>query len=439
MHRIGSTSGCGGAPLPIPRPTPCSSPLASAPRPAGPRGPTSPFPPLPLGPLPAPSPWSGRTPSPLPSGPCRGSRPLSPAPLLVPLTPLSLQRPSPCPWSCPRPLTAPWPAPCALMPPALAPCSCPCARPLALLLAPASLPCPCPFPALCPASGRPLLAPWPAPCACPPLLPMASVPCPCPCPLYLPCAPWPVPCDRPWALPLSPPVPRSALSWLATCPTHAPSPPSWITRRASRRRCSCGSVMPRGVPVGARGGRAAASPWERRPWAGTAWGGWCGCGWAWCGRGTWRPPCPPLRLRRLPARRSGPARSPSAALAAYRRPRCGRPGPWHGLPGPQSQLLVHPGTPSGAGRQGPRPERRGRPPWRARAPGPAVRGRRGLPGAARPAARPAGRPPPAAAPRAPRGSPPCISGRRGSGSGSGGGGGRPNWQRHRSPTSLLSW
>ena len=55
------------------------------------------------------------------------------------------------------------------------------------------------------------------------------------------------------SLPLSPPVPRSAVPWLARCPACAPSPPSWITRRASRCLCSCGSVTPGGERSGAGG------------------------------------------------------------------------------------------------------------------------------------------------------------------------------------------
>ena len=61
-------------------------------------------------------------------------------------------------------------------------------------------------------------------------------------------------------------------------------------------------------------------PAGKAAWEGTAWGGWCGCGREWRGRGTCRPPCPLLLLRRPPARRSGPARglspvSPVARLA----------------------------------------------------------------------------------------------------------------------------
>ena len=64
---------------------------------------------------------------------------------------------------------------------------------------------------------------------------------------------WPAPCACPWAPPLSPPVPRCALPWPARCPACAPSPPSWITRRASCCLCSCGSVTPGGECAGARG------------------------------------------------------------------------------------------------------------------------------------------------------------------------------------------
>ena len=237
--------------LDVPCPAPCPSPPAPTPRPACPRVPMSRFPPFPLGPLLTPSPWLGRTPSPLVSGPCRGSPSLSAAPLPVLLTPVSFPCPCPCPWLCHRRLTTPWPAPCAPLPLALEPCLCPCVSPRALLLAPVSFPCPCPFPALCPASRRLLLTLWPAPCAYPPPLPLPLVPCPCPCLFSLSCASWPVPCVRPWALLLSPPVPRSALVWPVPCPCRALSPPSWITRRASRCRGSRGSVTPGGVRVGA--------------------------------------------------------------------------------------------------------------------------------------------------------------------------------------------
>ena len=79
----------------------------------------------------------------------------------------------------------------------------------------------------------------------------------CPPPLLRPCSlprvPWPAPCARSWELPLSPPAPRSALPWLARSSACAPSPSSWITRRASRCLCSCGSVTPGGERSGAGG------------------------------------------------------------------------------------------------------------------------------------------------------------------------------------------
>ena len=134
-------------------PAHCPFPHA-LPAPCGPRAPPclSPgayvaLPPLALGSPPGPF---ASTPAPLPSGLCRGSRPLSPASLPAPQTPVAFSRLPPCPWPCPRPLTAPRPAPCAPLPPAWAPCSPPCARPGALPLAPVSFPCPCPFPALSP-------------------------------------------------------------------------------------------------------------------------------------------------------------------------------------------------------------------------------------------------------------------------------------------------
>ena len=198
MHLTGCTSGCGGAPLPAPLPLARPPPRAPMPRPACPFGPVAPLP-LPLGPLPAPC-------------PCRGSPSLSPTPW--PARSPTIPRPAPCTW-------APCPRPCA------------------------PFPCPGPVPAPCPESRRPLLALCP-----PPLLRPCS----------LPRVPWPAPCARSWALPLSPPVPRSALPWLARSSACAPSPPSWITRRASRCLCSCGSVTPGGEHSGAGGRTCRAHP-----------------------------------------------------------------------------------------------------------------------------------------------------------------------------------
>ena len=87
----------------------------------------------------------------------------------------------------------------------------------------------------------------------PPSAAADSAPRPCLRPCSLPRVPWPAPCACPWALPLSPPVPCLALPWPARCPACAPSPPSWITRRASRCLCSCGSVTPGGERSGAGG------------------------------------------------------------------------------------------------------------------------------------------------------------------------------------------
>ena len=148
--------------------------------------------PLPLGPLPPPC-------------PCRGSRPLSPTPW--PARSPTVPRPAPCTW-------APCPRPCA------------------------PFSCPGPFPAPCPESRRQL------PALCPPPL---LRPC------SLPCVPWPAPCARSLALPLSPPVPCSAPPWLARSFPCAPSPTCWITRRASRCLCSCGSLTPGGERSGAGG------------------------------------------------------------------------------------------------------------------------------------------------------------------------------------------
>ena len=201
MHLTGCTSGCGGAPPPAPLPSARPPPWAPMPRLVCPLGPVAPLP-LPLGPLPAPC-------------PCRGSRALSPT--LWPTRSPTVPRPAPSTW-------APCPRPCA------------------------PFRCPGTFPAPCPESRRPL------PALCPPPL---LRPC------SLPRVPWPAPCARSWALPLSPPVPRSAPPWLTRSSACAPSPPSWITRRASRCLCSCGSVTPGGERSGARGGTCRVRPWGK--------------------------------------------------------------------------------------------------------------------------------------------------------------------------------
>ena len=152
--------------------------------------------------------------------------------------------------------------------PSSAPCTwAPCPRLCAPFL------CPGPFPAPCPVSRRPL------PALCPPLLLLASVHRPCLRPCSLPRVAWPAPCACPWALPLSPPVPRSTLPWLARSSACAPSPPSWITRRASRCLCSCGSVTPGGERSGA-GGRTCC---VRRGGKGLGGKGLGGLVWVWVG------------------------------------------------------------------------------------------------------------------------------------------------------------
>ena len=143
-----------------------------------------------------------------------------------------------------------------------------------------------------------------------------------------------------------------------------------------------------------------------------------------CGRGS------PRRSARVLRRGYPPA------LAARRGPRSG---PRRGLLGLWSQPPVRLGPPPGAGRQGFLLGRRGRSPRPAQAPGSTARCQRRPPGAAQLAALPAPPPPPTSAPRAPRGCPPPIPGRRGSGSGTSGGGGRPAGGSHRSPITLLSW
>ena len=97
------------------------------------------------------------------------------------------------------------------------------------------------------------------------------------------------------------------------------------------------------------------------------------------------------------------------------------------------------GPPPGAGRQGLLLGRRGRSPRPPQAPGSTAWCQRRPAGAVQPAARPAPPPPPATAPRAPRGSPRPLPGRKGSGSATSGGGGRPAGVSHWSLTSLLPW
>ena len=161
--------------------------------------------------------------------PRRGSPPLSPTPRPALPAPVPVPCPCPCPWLRPRWPTVPRSAPCTW-----APCPRPCAP----------FPCPGPFTAPCPVS----LLPLPALYLAPPLL--ASVPCPCLRPCSLPRVRGPAPCACPWAHPPSPPVPRYALPWLARSSDWATSPPSWITRRASRCLCNCSSVTPGGEHSG---------------------------------------------------------------------------------------------------------------------------------------------------------------------------------------------
>ena len=149
------------------------------------------------------------------------------------------------------PLPLPWVPPPVTMALACPPTHRPSLRSMQLGALPAPLRAlpralaPSRLPALCRAVRLPAL--------CPPPLLLASVPRPCLRPCSLPRMPWPAPCACPWALPLSPPVPRSALPWMARSSACAPSPPSWITRRASRCLCSCGSVTPGAERSGAGG------------------------------------------------------------------------------------------------------------------------------------------------------------------------------------------
>ena len=441
MHLPGCTSSCGGAPPPAPlsstRPPP-RAPNAPSRLPLGARGALA----LALGP---------------PSGP-HASVPLPvpwvPPPVTHALACLLAHRPSlrsmhlgalPAPL---RALPVPWPLPGSL----------PCVAPSAAR-------------ALSPSAAAGLGAPSV-------FAPLLLAACALARSLRVPLGTSPVASCPPLRAPMA--GTQLCLRAVPSFLDHAPGVPlplqlrqrdAW--RRALGRRGADVPRPPRGEGLGG----------ER------LWGGWCGCGWGWRGRGTSRPPCPLLLLRRPPARHPWPVRGPSPTSVACWGPRRGRPRPWRGPPGPRSQPLAHPprstlrlrqpsamrpvpapglppvpaacrgprsgprrgslglrsplparlGPPPGAGRQGLLLGRRGRSPRPAQARGSTARCQRRPPGAYQPAARPAPPPPPATAPRAPRGSPPPLSGRWGSGSGTGGGGGRPAGGSHRSLTSLLYW
>ena len=280
MHGTAWTSGFGGAQPPLPRLRSALPSLPPCPVLPAPGGPCHPSPPCPWPPPPAPSSWFRRIPSLLPPGPCRGFRPLSPAPLPVPLTPASFPCPCPRPWLCPRQLPAPWPAPCAPLLLALVPCPCPCVSPLSAA-----------------AGARVLPVPLPVPCAVPCVPPSAARALACPVYLSSPAA------AGPGGLPVSLP------SVLAVCALVCPPRPSFgaptVAFRPSPRVPAAGT-LPRSFAVPPlldhapgvslplhlrqrdawrrtlwrRGRTAAAFPRGRRSWAFTACGGWCGCGWA---------------------------------------------------------------------------------------------------------------------------------------------------------------
>ena len=398
-----------------------------------------------------------------------------PAPLPSTTLPPGLPCPVlPVPWGPWHPCLCPW-APFG--PPARAVGPAPCHPRPGLPARPQSL-------APLPAPGRPARAPARPSRALAPSRPPAlshAVRCPrsVPSPLLRPCSlprvPWPARCACSWALPLSPPVPRSALPWLARSSACAPSPLSWITRRASCCLCSCGSAMPGGERSGA-GGRTCRVRPGGKGLGGKGFGGlvWVWMGLAWAryyapslptaaaaaaageapvaragsfpcfhgvlGAAAWqhlaRPSRSPLQLRQPLAMRPVPAPGLPPVSAACRGPRSG---PRRGSLGLRSPLPARLGFRPGAGRQGLLLGRGGRSPRPAQAPGSTAWCQQRPPGAAQLAARPAPPPPPASAPRAPRRSLPSTPGRRGGESGTGGGGGRPAGGSHLSLPSLLSW
>ena len=210
MHRVGCTSGCGGAPPPVPLPLLRPPPRAPMPRPVCPRGPTAPLP-LPLGPFPAPTPLS--------PCPCCGPRPCQPR------SGLHCRRP------CPSRARAHALGCTNDRPPPLAPLKALRGRPL---WRPARAPA-CPFRALAPSRlpaprravrcprSVPLCCCWPRRLACLCALAPCRV-CPRPPPV---CAPGHSPCR-----PLSPAL-RSR-GWHSALPArHPPLPGSSAGRPAA--------------------------------------------------------------------------------------------------------------------------------------------------------------------------------------------------------------
>ena len=120
------------------------------------------------------------------------------------------------------------------------------------------------------------------------------------------------------------PVPRSALPWLARSSACAPSPPSWITRRASSCLCSCGSVTPGGERSGAGGRTCRVRPGGK----GLGGNGFRGLVWVWVGLVWARYFAPSLPF-------AAAAAAAGEAPVACWGPRRGRPRWWRGSPGPR--------------------------------------------------------------------------------------------------------
>ena len=374
---------------PAPRPS-----LYALPVPPGPHAPPClslgayiALPPIALGSPPGPQTpcWGALLPL-LPSGLCCGSRPLTLASLPALPTPVSFPRPCPCPWLWLRPPTAPSP-PCAprfrpLWRPAhvlasvhVRCCSRPCpSGTLALFCAvyrvSSSAACALACPLCLPTSAAAGLGALPVP------LPSLLAACALACPLRSSLDAHPVAFRSSLRAPVAGTLPRP----------RAVPPTSWITHRASYCRCSCGSVMPGGVRVGAGGQTGRGLPLGKACLGGYGLGGLV---WVWLGL-VWARYLAPS----LPS--AAAAAAPGEALGARARPvPCagGVPEAAAWPTGAGARLAraavpapCAPGAPLRAGRQGPRPERRGRPPRPAQAPGLAARGWRGPPGAARPVA-----------------------------------------------------
>ena len=330
MHRTAWTSGCGGSPPPFPCPPPIPfslpSPCRALPARGGPRRP------------PLPCPWALSLP------PAPGSGAPSPA--------------------CP-PARASCPSVC-LLHPGLSHhrwrrcSSLVLARALCRALCPSFR---CPYPCLPRASAlpccclhwRPARAPAPS-CRCKhPGPSLVSVPLRC----YPHLRPPLVPArlfrvSLPSSLGRLPRLAPRHPGWPG--PARSPSPPSLTTHR-----CSCGNLMPIGVPLGVGGQTGCGLPSGKATYGRYGFGGltWVLLGLVWARN--LAPSLPSAAALTLPGEAPGAPVGPFPPSAACQ-------GPWRGWPERRPRPLMHPGPLPGAGRQEQHPGRRGRPPRPA--PGP---------------------------------------------------------------------